>query len=1099
MRVGHSPAKTNVAKVARSTALAVVVVVGALATAAPAGAAVSSASPATVASAPASGNSAVDPSIGHRYRHGWVGLRGRPAVHAAAGAATTTNPLIYRGGVGGVGVTTGTPSIYLVFYGSQWGTQGTTTVGGRTYATFTGDTKSVAPLLQEFFAGLGTAGETWSGVMTQYCQGGLTGATTCPAGTVHVGFPTNGTLSGVWEDSSVASPAQATGAQLAAESQTAAAHFGNTTAASNRNVQYVIVSPSGTHPDGFNTTAGNFCAWHDYSGDTSLGVVSQPNGPTTFTNLPYIPDMGASCGQNFVNAGAAGTLDGVTIVEGHEYAETVTDQFPAGGWTDSTGAENGDKCSWITAGATGGAQNVTFATGSFAMQATWGNDGASGAGACQISHAYVTSSVVSVTNPGAQSGTTGTSSSLQMVASDSASGQTLTWAATGLPAGLTIGSSSGLISGTPTAAVWNAPVTVTLTDGFGTVGTTSFTWTVASPGGNTVTVVAPPSVASSTAMAISPVQPSAADTQVGQTYTWSASGLPSGLSINATTGAISGVPAFPTSTTATVTATDAAGFAGSAQILWTVNNKVTVSNPGPLVSAPSVAITPIQLVASDSASGQTFTWSATGLPSGLSIDPSTGIVSGSPTSAGSSTAVVTATDTTSAAGSASFTWTISDVIVVTNPGAQSSISGAAVVGLVSSATDSAAGQTLTWSATGLPAGLVINSATGTISGTPTTACACSVTLTATDTTTAFGKATFTWTVTNAVSVTSPGAKSSATGAAIASLTLPVSDSSSVATIASWSATGLPTGLAINATTGTVTGTPTTAGIYSVTIKATDSAGFAGSASFSWTIANTVTVTAKAAQTSTTGTAISTVTNSATDSQSGQTFTWSATGLPTGLSISSSSGSITGTPTAPCSCSVTVKATDKTGASGTTVITWTVNNRVTVSSVSAQASTSGKAVTSVTARATDSQSGQTFTWSATGLPAGLTIGATTGTMSGTPTAACSCAVILTATDTSGAKGTTTFTWKVSNTVTVTSPGSQSTALATSVSLQIKGTDSATGQTLTWTATGLPAGLAMASSTGLITGKPTAAGTASVTVKATDTSGASGSVTFTWTTK
>ena len=219
MRAGHSSAKTNVAKVARTTALSALVVVGALATAAPAGAASSSPSPVTAASTSASGNSAVDPSIGHRYRHGWVGLRGRSAVHAAAAAASTTNPLIYRGGVGGVGVTTGTPSIYLVFYGSQWGTQGSTTIGGRSYATFTGDTKGMAPVLQEFFAGLGTAGETWSGVMTQYCQGGTAGATTCPAGTVHVGFPTNGTLSGVWEDTSVTSPTQATGAQLAAESQ----------------------------------------------------------------------------------------------------------------------------------------------------------------------------------------------------------------------------------------------------------------------------------------------------------------------------------------------------------------------------------------------------------------------------------------------------------------------------------------------------------------------------------------------------------------------------------------------------------------------------------------------------------------------------------------------------------------------------------------------------------------------------------------------------------------------------------------------------------------------------------------------------------------
>jgi hypothetical protein len=85
----------------------------------------------------------------------------------------------------------------------------------------------------------------------------------------------------------------------------------------------------------------------------------------------------------------------------------------------------------------------------------------------------------------------------------------------------------------------------------------------------------------------------------------------------------------------------------------------------------------------------------------------------------------------------------------------------------------------------------------------------------------------------------------------------------------------------------------------------------------------------------------------------------------------------------------------------------------------------------------------------------------------------------------------------NTVTVTSPGSQTATVGTAVSLQIKATDSASGQTLTYSATGLPAGLSISSSTGLISGTPTTAGTSSVTVTAKDTTGASGSATFTWT--
>ncbi|MEV5959941.1 putative Ig domain-containing protein, partial [Streptomyces sp. NPDC051987] len=84
----------------------------------------------------------------------------------------------------------------------------------------------------------------------------------------------------------------------------------------------------------------------------------------------------------------------------------------------------------------------------------------------------------------------------------------------------------------------------------------------------------------------------------------------------------------------------------------------------------------------------------------------------------------------------------------------------------------------------------------------------------------------------------------------------------------------------------------------------------------------------------------------------------------------------------------------------------------------------------------------------------------------------------------------------NTVTVTNPGSQSTATGSSVSLQISASDSA-GATLTYSASGLPTGLSISSSTGLISGTASTAGTYSTTVTATDSTGASGSASFTWT--
>ena len=85
----------------------------------------------------------------------------------------------------------------------------------------------------------------------------------------------------------------------------------------------------------------------------------------------------------------------------------------------------------------------------------------------------------------------------------------------------------------------------------------------------------------------------------------------------------------------------------------------------------------------------------------------------------------------------------------------------------------------------------------------------------------------------------------------------------------------------------------------------------------------------------------------------------------------------------------------------------------------------------------------------------------------------------------------------STVTVTSPGNQAGTVGTAASVPVKATDSASGQTLSYSAAGLPAGLSISSSTGLISGPPTTAGTSTVTVTATDGTGVSASATFTWT--
>jgi hypothetical protein len=126
-------------------------------------------------------------------------------------------------------------------------------------------------------------------------------------------------------------------------------------------------------------------------------------------------------------------------------------------------------------------------------------------------------------------------------------------------------------------------------------------------------------------------------------------------------------PAAPTTSLpfAQVTGTAARGFRqlGSVSIglggnTLPAGNTVTVTSPGSQSGTVGTAISALQIHATDSASGQTLSYSAAGLPPGLSIS-SSGLISGTPSASGTFTVTVTATDSTGASGAASFTWTIS--------------------------------------------------------------------------------------------------------------------------------------------------------------------------------------------------------------------------------------------------------------------------------------------------------------------------------------------------------------------------------------------------------------------------------------------------------
>jgi len=142
----------------------------------------------------------------------------------------------------------------------------------------------------------------------------------------------------------------------------------------------------------------------------------------------------------------------------------------------------------VTSGSNGSCSPAYLCT------AETGYDGPTGIGTPDgigglVSGSTGTGNTVTVTNPGSKTGTVGTAASLQITATDSASGQTLTYSATGLPTGLSISSSSGLISGTPSAA-GTYSVTVTAKDTTGASGSASFTWTISSSGTGTCTSTA---------------------------------------------------------------------------------------------------------------------------------------------------------------------------------------------------------------------------------------------------------------------------------------------------------------------------------------------------------------------------------------------------------------------------------------------------------------------------------------------------------------------------------------------------------------------------------------------------------------------------------
>src|SRR5437870_316882 len=263
-----------------------------------------------------------------------------------------TSNLFYHGGA-----IEPSAQVYIVYWGQQWASGFST--GGYTSA-------QAQTYVEDFFGGVG--GSSWANSTTQYCQGVANGTTQCGSAGVHPTNPNN-ELAGTWTDNSSV-PATPTQTQIANEAAALAAHFGGV----NTNADYMVFTPTGHSDNGFGTS---WCAYHSSSGNLS------------YSYMPYQPDAGTSCGMNFVNglnnSFGNGYFDGFSIVGGHEYGETVTDPYPSSGWLDSRGAENADKCAWISSGQ-GAASNIALGSQHFAVQSLWSNAFNSGTGGCVLSY-----------------------------------------------------------------------------------------------------------------------------------------------------------------------------------------------------------------------------------------------------------------------------------------------------------------------------------------------------------------------------------------------------------------------------------------------------------------------------------------------------------------------------------------------------------------------------------------------------------------------------------------------------------------------------------------------------------------------------------------
>lgn len=530
-----------------------------------------------------------------------------------------------------------------------------------------------------------------------------------------------------------------------------------------------------------------------------------------------------------------------------------------------------------------------------------------------------------------------------------------------LPAGLSIDTSSGIISGTPTVAgISNIALRATNSAGTGTA-------TLAL----TINSVTPVISSSLSATATAGASFSYTITATNSPTSFSAVNLPSGLSINTSTGVISGTPTQGGVYSITIRASNSVAT-GSAIL------SLNVRNISPVITSALTASSTVgtNFTYTIAATNSPTAFNATNLPGGLSVNTSTGVISGTPTTPGTTEVTISATNQ-SGTGSAKLVITVRAQI----PVIVSSLTSTAFKDTPFTYTIGATNSPASFGSSTLPTGLSLNTSTGVISGTPTVSGNFSITIRATNSA-GTGSATLALSISAIPVITSTLAVSIATNT---SFTYAIRAQNNPT---SYNAINLPTGLSINSSTGVISGSVATKGTYQITIKALNAAGEDSKTLVLSVVAPPV-ITSELSR----EVAINASFNYSITADNSPTA-FSVSGLPTGLTLDTTTGVITGFPAVSGTFNVTLTAINMAGTDSKVLVLKVVGVPVINSALTATANKDSSFVYSITAL------NEPTSFNATSLPTGLSINTTTGDITGIPTQAGTYSVQISATNLAG---------------------------------------------------------------------------------------------------